>query len=87
MASTTDEQDRGTGDAEAPGRRRPGRRLTEQERSALVERVAPRYTGGASIRQIAAEEGLSYGFVHRLLSESDVELRGRGGSTRRAAAS
>ncbi|MEJ5946021.1 helix-turn-helix domain-containing protein [Pseudokineococcus basanitobsidens] len=68
-----------------PPRRRPGPRLAPQERAELVQRLATRYTDGASIRQIAGEEELSYGFVHRLLTESGTGLRGRGGSTRRAA--
>jgi len=63
------------------------RRLSGDERAALQQRLGARYTGGSSIRQLAGEEGLSYGFVHRLLTESGTELRGRGGSTRRRAAS
>jgi predicted transcriptional regulator len=35
-----------------------------------------------SIRELAGETGRSYGFVHRMLSESGVALRGRGGATR-----
>jgi hypothetical protein len=35
-----------------------------------------------SIRALAAETGRSYGFVHRILTENDVDLRGRGGATR-----
>jgi hypothetical protein len=31
---------------------------------------------------LAEETGRSYGFVHRMLSESGVTLRGRGGATR-----
>ena len=38
-----------------------------------------RYGQGASIRELAAETGRSYGFIHRVLVESDVTLRGRGG--------
>ncbi|MFO7401299.1 MAG: helix-turn-helix domain-containing protein, partial [Actinomycetales bacterium] len=30
----------------------------------------------------AASTGRSYGFIHRILSESGVTLRGRGGATR-----
>lgn len=63
------------------------RRLSAEERSALQQRLGSRYVEGSSIRQLAGEEGLSYGFVHRLLSESGTQLRGRGGSTRRSAAS
>ena len=35
-----------------------------------------------SIRALAQSTGRSYGFVHRMLSESGVTLRGRGGATR-----
>ena len=38
--------------------------------------------GGSSIRDLASETGRSYGFVHRMLSEAGVTLRGRGGATR-----
>ena len=41
-----------------------------------------RYTAGESIRSLAASTGRSYGFIHRILSESGVSLRGRGGATR-----
>ncbi|KOT83082.1 hypothetical protein ADK47_08595 [Streptomyces rimosus subsp. rimosus] len=41
-----------------------------------------RWPSGASIRALAEETGRSYGFVHRVLSESGVTLRGRGGATR-----
>jgi len=35
------------------------------------------------IRDIAAETGRSYGFVHRVLAESGATMRSRGGATRR----
>ena len=35
---------------------------------------------GASIRDLMAETGRSYGWTHRLLRESGVQLRGRGGA-------
>ncbi len=44
--------------------------------------VKKKYDSGASIRALAEETGRSYGFVHRMLSESGVTLRGRGGATR-----
>ena len=82
MAATPDVPDDEHGRATS-GRRR----LSTDERSALQQRLGSRYVEGSSIRQLAGEEGLSYGFVHRLLTESGTELRGRGGSTRRSAAS
>jgi hypothetical protein len=41
-----------------------------------------RYDGGESIRALALATGRSYGFIHRMLTEHGVALRGRGGSTR-----
>jgi len=55
-----------------------------EERSELAADLKRRYEEGESIRRLAAATGRSYGFVHRLLSEAGVELRGRGGATRKA---
>lgn len=45
----------------------------------LSNRLAEEYTNGRSIRELAAELGRSYGFVHRLLQERpDFRLRPRG---------
>jgi hypothetical protein len=52
-------------------------------RSALAKDFVKRYQGGESIRAIAASTGRSYGFIHRLLTESGVQLRPRGGARRR----
>ncbi|MGZ4590196.1 MAG: helix-turn-helix domain-containing protein [Actinomycetes bacterium] len=59
-----------------------GARITGGERNKLAADLKRRYTSGASIRDLASETGRSYGFVHRMLSESGVALRGRGGATR-----
>jgi len=56
-----------------------GRRITGQERPTLGAQLARHYETGASIRALAEVPGRSYGFVHRLLSESGVSLRSRGG--------
>jgi predicted transcriptional regulator len=61
-------------------------RVTGDDRSALASTLAEQYAAGASIRALAEENGRSYGFVHRLLSEQDVAFRGRGGATRGPAA-
>ncbi len=63
-----------------------GERVTGDNRSALADELKDRYAGGASIRTLAAETGRSYGFVHRILSETETPLRSRGGATRGAAA-
>jgi predicted transcriptional regulator len=59
-----------------------GARITGSERSKLADALKKRYDKGASIRELAESHGRSYGFVHRVLSESGVKLRGRGGATR-----
>jgi hypothetical protein len=59
-----------------------GARITGGDRSKLAADLKKKYSGGASIRELAAETGRSYGFVHRILAESGVTLRGRGGATR-----
>lgn len=64
-----------------------GARLTGAERDALASKLVSGYEGGASIRALAESTGRSYGFVHRVLSESAVTLRGRGGATRGRASS
>ncbi|GAA4910473.1 helix-turn-helix domain-containing protein [Streptomonospora salina] len=60
-----------------------GTRVTGTERSELASELKRRYDDGESIRSLAAATGRSYGFVHRLLTEAGVTLRGRGGATRR----
>ena len=59
-----------------------GTRISGPQRDSLATDLKKKYEKGASIRSLAVETGRSYGFVHRLLSESGVELRGRGGATR-----
>ena len=53
------------------------------DREALTTEVVKQYEAGTSIRAIAAQVNRSYGFVHRLLSESSADLRPRGGPNRR----
>ena len=57
-------------------------RITGADRDKLGSQLAKRYDKGASIRALVEETGRSYGFIHRVLSESGVTLRGRGGNTR-----
>jgi hypothetical protein len=56
-----------------------GHRIVGAERTTMANDLASRYAHGESIRALAAATGRSYGFVHRVLSESGVRLRGRGG--------
>lgn len=59
-----------------------GARITGSARDKLASDLKKKYEKGASIRALAEATGRSYGFVHRVLSESGVQLRGRGGATR-----
>src|SRR6266508_4509850 len=47
-----------------------GRRIVGAERQTLAKDLVKRYTNGESIRALAASTGRSYGFVHRVLTES-----------------
>lgn len=60
-----------------------GRRIVGVERQTLAKDLVKRYTSGESIRALASATGRSYGFVHRVLTESGVQLRQRGGARRR----
>src|SRR2546430_3954317 len=60
-----------------------GRRIVGAERQTLAKDLVKRYTSGESILALASSTGLSYGFVHRVLTESGVQLRQRGGARRR----
>jgi Helix-turn-helix domain len=63
-------------------RLKKGTRVTGADRSKLATDLRERYAAGESIRSLAAASGRSYGFVHRILTENGVKLRGRGGATR-----
>jgi hypothetical protein len=60
-----------------------GSRVTGGERDQLAADLKKRYENGESIRLLAESSGRSYGFVHRILTESGATLRGRGGATRK----
>jgi hypothetical protein len=59
-----------------------GARITGNDRNKLATDLKKQYDKGKSIRELAEAHGRSYGFVHRVLSESGTTLRGRGGATR-----
>ena len=61
-----------------------GKRLTGTERDKLVKRFGKLYEQGQSIRAIAASEGTSIGRARNLVVESGVQMRQRGGSTKKA---
>ena len=60
-----------------------GSRVTGGERDKLASELREKYESGQSIRLLAESSGRSYGFVHRILTESGATLRGRGGATRK----
>jgi hypothetical protein len=60
-----------------------GRRVTGADRDKLTRDLVSQYKSGASIRELAAQTSRSYGFIHRILKDAGVQLRGRGGATRR----
>jgi len=62
---------------------RKGTRVTGADRSKLASDLKTRYDAGESIRSLASATGRSYGFIHRILTEHGVTLRGRGGATRK----
>ena len=57
-------------------------RPTGIDRTKLTASLKKRYEAGESIRSLAASTGRSYNYVHRILTEAGVILRGRGGSGR-----
>jgi hypothetical protein len=59
------------------------RRITGAERLGLASALAQQYMAGESIRSLVASTSWSYGFVHRMLAESGVRFRPRGGARRR----
>ncbi|WP_375433205.1 helix-turn-helix domain-containing protein [uncultured Friedmanniella sp.] len=63
-----------------------GSRITGADRTTLGASLAERYQAGESIRALAEDIGRSFGFVHGVITEAGVPLRGRGGPTRGAAA-
>ena len=61
---------------------RKGTQVTGADRSKLATDLKARYDAGESIRSLATATGRSYGFIHRILTETGVALRGRGGATK-----
>ena len=60
---------------------RKGSRVTGAERDTVATDLKKRYDGGESIRSLAESTGRSYGFIHRILSDSGTAMRNRGGRT------
>jgi len=53
-------------------------RTTGESRAQLAADLKAQYEQGASIRELTETTGRSYGFIHQVLSETQVPLRGRG---------
>lgn len=60
-----------------------GHRLADPEREVLAREIVRRYTAGESIRALTEATGRSYGYIHRILTESGVQLRQKGKPRRR----
>jgi hypothetical protein len=58
-----------------------GSRVTGAKRDQQATDLKKRYDGGESIRSLAESTGRSYGFIHRILSDSGTAMRNRGGRT------
>lgn len=59
-------------------------RKSKKTRDQLLRELRNAYEGGASIRNLAATTGRSYGSIHSMLRESGTTMRGRGGPNRRS---
>lgn len=59
-------------------------RKSKKTRDQLLRELSNAYEGGASIRNLAATTGRSYGSIHSMLRESGTTMRGRGGPNRRS---
>ncbi len=53
-------------------------RIAGQSRTQLAADLKAQYEQGASIRELTRATGRSYGFIHDVLIEAQVPLRGRG---------
>ncbi|OBI91295.1 helix-turn-helix domain-containing protein [Mycobacterium asiaticum] len=59
-------------------------RRSKKTREEMLQELRNAYERGASIRNLAATTGRSYGSVHSMLRESGTTMRSRGGPNHRA---
>ncbi|BBX73830.1 transcriptional regulator [Mycobacterium shinjukuense] len=59
-------------------------RKSTKTRDQLLHELRNAYEAGASIRNLAATTGRSYGSVHSMLRESGTTMRSRGGPNHRS---
>ena len=52
---------------------------TNKGRDQVLDELRNAYEGGASIRNLVAVTGRSYGSIHSMLRESGTTMRSRGG--------
>lgn len=57
-------------------------RIAGADRARLAKALVKGYEGGASIRELASQHATSIGRIRRLLVESGVQFRPRGGRRR-----
>jgi hypothetical protein len=60
-------------------KRGAGMKQSKNTRDELLHELRNAYERGASIRNLAASTGRSYGSIHSMLRASGTTLRGRGG--------
>ncbi|GAB2572687.1 helix-turn-helix domain-containing protein [Streptomyces capparidis] len=65
---------------------KPKEKVLGAQRIQVAAYYKQEYERGVPIRSLMRRTGRSYGFVHRILSESGVKFRKRGGVTRGAGA-
>ncbi|MBO0880734.1 MAG: transcriptional regulator [Mycobacterium sp.] len=58
-------------------------RKSKKSRSQVLLELRSAYEGGASIRNLVASTGRSYGSIHSMLRESGTRMRSRGGPNHR----
>ncbi|OSC40860.1 helix-turn-helix domain-containing protein [Mycobacterium decipiens] len=54
-------------------------RKSRKTREQVLQELRNAYEGGASIRNLVASTGRSYGTIHSMLRESGTTMRSRGG--------
>ncbi|MGC2652987.1 MAG: helix-turn-helix domain-containing protein [Mycobacterium sp.] len=54
-----------------------------KNRDQMLDELRSAYEGGASIRNLVATTGKSYGSIHSMLRESGTTMRSRGGPNHR----
>jgi Helix-turn-helix domain len=54
-----------------------------RNRDQMLNELRSAYEGGASIRNLVATTGKSYGSIHSMLRESGTTMRSRGGPNHR----